>query len=403
MLKEYFKIAIKSLITRPLRSWLTILGIVIGVFLIMSLLSLSEGLKETVLKQLRGMGTDIVIIIPGDFSDIFTTLIGAVELTEDDLRAIEKTKGVEAVIPLPYKGEVMKYQGDSKTVLLFGIDIRNSLDVYKEDMGMNIAEGRWPVAGKRELVVGRSVPENVFPGLEVDTQATIKGRQYKIVGMLKSLGNQQDDSMIGMDLEIFSQITGEKKGAPQAMAKISPGFSPEKVAESIKENLSETRRRQRGAGESSFSVLTKEAMTGIVSSVMGVIQLAVLAFASIAIIVGGIGIMNTMYTSVHERTREIGILKAIGAKNSTITLIFLIESGIIGLIGGRGGMILGLGLAKRIKFVSQLQSVSYISASITPELIIFGISFSFLVGCFSGFLPARGAAKLKPVEALRYE
>jgi len=403
MFKEYFKIAIKNLITRPMRSWLTILGIVIGVFLIMSLLSLSEGLKATVMQQLRGIGKDIVMIIPGDISDIFTTLIGGVELTEEDLKAIEKTKGVEVVIPFPYKGEVMKYQGDSKTVVLFGMDFKNASDVYRNDLAMDVAEGRWAQAGKRELLVGSAVPTNIFPGLKPGNQATIKGKQFEIVGVLKSLGNQQDDSMIGMDLDIFRQITGEKKGAPQAVAKIAPGFSPEEVAKDIEKNLLETVRRQRGSEERSFSVFTNEAMSGIVNSIMGVIQVAVFAFASIAIIVGGIGIMNTMYTSVHERTREIGILKAVGAKNSTITLIFLIESGIIGVVGGLGGIIPGLGLAKLIEFIGQVHPVFYIQASITPGIIIFGISFSFLVGCLSGFLPARGASKLKPVEALRYE
>ncbi len=144
-------------------------------------------------------------------------------------------------------------------------------------------------------------------------------------------------------------------------------------------------------------------MTGIVSNIMGIIQIVVFGFASIAIIVGGIGIMNTMYTSVQERIREIGILKAVGAKNSDITFIFLIESGIIGLVGGIGGIVLGLGFAKAIEIFAQIHPVFYIEASISPGLVIFGLVFSFLVGCLSGYFPARAATKLKPVEALRYE
>lgn len=402
MWAEYFKLAIRSLKTRPLRSWLTILGIVIGVFLIMSLFSLSEGLKNTVLQQLRAIGKDIVMIIPGDISDIFTTLIGSVELTEEDLKAIEKTKGVEVVIPWVYKGEVMKYQGESKTVILLGMPLQHT-DIIKNDLGMDTSEGRWPQAGKRELLVGSVVPKNVFPGLKIDTQATINGQRFEVVGILKSLGNSQDDSMISMDLNIFRQITGEKKGAPQAMAKIAAGYNPEEVAENIEENLKKTRKRQRGEEEASFSVLTNEAMSAMVGNIMGIIQIAVFAFASIAIVVGGIGIMNTMYTSVRERTKEIGIMKAVGAKRSTITFIFLIESGVIGMIGGLGGMVLGLGLAKLIEIVSQFGGTSYISASISPGIIIFGLTFSFLLGSISGFLPARNAASLKPVDALRYE
>ena len=387
-----------------MRSWLTILGIVIGVFLIMSLLSLSQGLKNTVLKQLRAIGTDIIMIMPGSMSDIMTTMMGGVELSEEDLNVIRKTKGVEAVIPNAYKGEIMKYEGTSKLVILYGMEIKNYQYIYQEDMGMDAAEGRWPLPGKREILVGSLVPTDVFPGLKIGTTATIKGRQFEIVGIGKSLGSKQDDSMIGMDLDIYRSITGEKKGAPQAVAKVAAGFSAEEVAKDIRANLEENARRRMGQeGESSYSVLTSEAMGSIVGNIMAILQVAIFAFASIAIIVGGIGIMNTMYTSVRERTKEIGILKAVGAKNSTITLIFLFESGIIGLIGGIGGMVLGLGLAKMIELVGQVHPVFYIQASITPGIILFGLLFSFGVGCLSGFLPSRSASKLKPVEALRYE
>ena len=314
----------------------------------------------------------------------------------------KKTPGVEVVIPNVYKGEIVKYQNESKTAILYGIDIRNVLDVYINDMGMKINTGRWPVPGKREVVVGSLVPTDVFPGMKIGTTANIKGKQFEIVGVLKSLGSKQDDSMIGLDLEIYRGLTGEREGAPQAVAKVSAGYSVDQVAKAIKTNLEEQAKRRTGhQGESSYSVLTSDAMSGIVGNIMGIIQVVVFAFGSIAVLVGGIGIMNTMYTSVRERTREIGILKAIGAKNSTITLIFLMESGIIGLVGGLGGMIPGLGLAKLIQLVGQVHPVFYIEASVSPGIVLFGLLFSFGVGCLSGFFPARSAAKLKPVEALR--
>ncbi|OGI47034.1 hypothetical protein A2121_02630 [Candidatus Nomurabacteria bacterium GWB1_40_6] len=402
MFKEYLKIAIKNLRTRQLRSWLTIFGIVIGVFLIMSLLSLSQGLKATVLNQLKAVGTDIVMIMPGNISDIMTTIVGNIQLSEEDLNVIKKTPGVEAVLPNVYKGEIVKYQNTSKTAILAGMDLRNALNVYIEDMGMKIATGRWPVPGKREVIVGSLVPTDVFPGMKTNTTINIKGKQFEIVGVLKSRGSKQDDSMIGLDLDIFRSITGERQGAPQAIAKIAAGYSVDQVSKDIKANLETQAKRQAGhGGESAYLVLTSDAMSGIVDNIMGIIQVVVFAFGSIAVLVGGIGIMNTMYTSVRERTREIGILKAVGAKNSTIVLIFLIESGIIGLIGGLGGMIPGLGLAKLIQAFGQVHPVFYIEASVTPGIILFGLLFSFGVGCLSGFFPARQAAKLKPVEALR--
>jgi len=403
MFKEYFKIAIRNLRTRPLRSWLTILGIVIGIFLIMSLLSLSQGLKETVLKELRMIGKDIIAVIPGEITDIMTTFLGGLKLTEEDLNAIEKTRGVAATIPIVYKGELIRYEGKGRTVILFGMDWKNFLKIYQEDLGFSLTEGKWPLPRKREVVVGSLVPTDIFPDLKVGGELDIEGSQFKVVGILASRGNKQDDSMIGLDLEIFRKITGERKGAQQALVKVASGFTPEEVAQNIKDRLSETRKRQRGEDLPSFSVLTSEKVAGIVSNIMGVIQLVVFGFASIAIVVGGIGIMNTMYTSVHERTREIGILKAIGAKSSTITYIFLIEAGIIGLIGGVGGTILGLGFSKIIELYAQVHPVFYLEAAISPWLVVFGFAFSFLIGCLSGFFPAQRASKLNPVDALRYE
>ncbi len=403
MIKEYFKISLRNLRTRPMRSWLTIIGIVIGIFLIISLLSLSEGIKSAMLQQLRMMGKDLVMIMPGELSDILTTFIGGLKLTEDDLKAIEKAEGVNLVVPMSWKGEVMRYKGKTKTILIYGVPLKESKEIFKTDIGWDLAEGRWPIVGKREIIVGDLVPKDIFPGMKIETQAYIKGKQFEVVGILKSLGSKQDDSMVALDLDIFREITGERKDAQFAFAKVGPGFETEEVVENIKDQLQETRKRKRGEDLPSFTVLSNEKMGGIVNDIMSLIQVAIFSIASIAIVVGGIGIMNTMYTSVHERTREIGIMKAVGAKNKTIVNIFLIESGIVGLIGGIGGVGLGIGLAKMIEFSLSSQGTFYLKASASPQILIFGLGFSFLLGCLSGFFPARRAAKFKPVDALRYE
>ena len=187
--------------------------------------------------------------------------------------------------------------------------------------------------------------------------------------------------------------------------KIKSGYSPDNVAESLRINLNENRKRIIGQKESSssYTILTSEKITNIVGNIMGVIQAVIIGFASIAIVVSGIGIMNTMYTSVSERTKEIGIMKAIGAKNRTIATIFLIESGIFGMLGGIGGTLLGMLFAKTIEIYFQIHPLFYLKADVSPGLILFSIAFSFLVGCVSGYFPARTAAKMKPVDALRYE
>jgi putative ABC transport system permease protein len=270
-------------------------------------------------------------------------------------------------------------------------------------MGWDLKQGEWPIIGKKEIIVGSAVLTDVFLGMEVGDSITINGKSFKIAGILKSLGNKQDDSTITMDLDLFKDVTGERKGAKMVMAKIKPGYLVDDVVENIKTTLDESRKRIKGQDSSPFSVLSSEKVTEIVQDVMGIIQLAIIGFASISIVVGGIGIMNTMYMSVHERIKEIGIMKAVGAKRNTITIIFLIESGFFGLFGGLGGIILGLVLAKAAEFAIQMSGNLYLKASITPQLILFGLVFSFLVGCIAGYLPSRSASKLNPVDALRYE
>lgn len=403
-LKEYFKIAFKTIATRRVRSWLTTIGIIIGVFLIVSLLSLSQGLKNAVLQQLNMMGKDLIMIMPGDISNM-ASLIAGNKITEEDLKIIRKTNGVSKVVAVDYTSISMRYDDLKKTVLLYGADWREGLDIFKNDVGWSIAQGRWPVAGKNEIIVGSIVAQETFPNMKIGTEANIKGRKFLVVGILNSVGSKQDDSMVGIDLNIFKSVTGERTGAKQVMAKIKPEYLANSVAEELKSNLNENRKRQIGQKESdsSYTVLTSDKMASIVGNVMGLIQAVIIGFASIAIIVGGIGIMNTMYTSVSERTKEIGIMKAIGAKNKTIITIFLIESGIFGMLGGIGGTLLGMVFAKAIEIYFQFHPLFYLKADVGPGLILFSITFSFLIGCVSGYFPARTAAKLKPVDALRYE
>lgn len=403
--KEYFKIAVRSVRTRKLRSWLTIIGVVIGVFLIVSLLSLSEGLKGAVLQQLNMMGKNLIMVMPGDAESMMTSVIGGAELKESDLKIIKKTDGVNFVFPVVYKAETARYGGQKKTLIVAGTDWKNAIDIYKNDMGRTLKSGRWPISGKSEVLLGSLVEEDIFKGVKTGSSIVVSGRKFEVVGILNATGDKQDDSMLSVDLDIYREITGERKGAMMALVKVTAGYDTEKVVNNIKNNLEENRKRMRGqdADSSSFTVLSSEKIASIVGNVMGLIQAVVVGFASIAIVVGGIGIMNTMYTSVRERVREIGVMKAIGAKNSTINMIFLIESGIFGLIGGAGGTLLGFILAKSIEIYFQVHPMFYLKASVTPGLILFSLGFSFLVGCISGFMPARSASKLKPVEALRYE
>jgi putative ABC transport system permease protein len=272
-------------------------------------------------------------------------------------------------------------------------------------MGWTIAQGRWPIPGKNEVLIGDIVASETFPGIKVGDYLTMNGKKFQVAGILNSIGAKDDDSMVGIDLDIFKSLTGERTGAKMLFLKIEGGYSADTVVDNLKKALENNRKRKIGqeASDSSYTILTSDKMMEIVGNVMGMIQAVIIGFASIAIVVGGIGIMNTMYTSVRERTKEIGIMKAIGAKNKTITTIFLIESGIFGMLGGIGGTLMGLIFAKAIEIYFQIHPLFYLKAEVGPGLIFFSIAFSFAVGCLSGYFPARTASKLKPVDALRYE
>jgi len=403
ILKEYVKIAIRSLRRSKVRSWLTMIGVVIGVFLIISLLSLSEGIKGAIMQQLSMIGQDVIMVFPGEMSNMAATMAGDLELSDNDIKAIKKAKGVETIVPMTFKALAVRYKGEVKTILVNGISLEEGLDLLEGDMGWKTTEGKWAQPGKKELVVGSAIPEDIFPGIKAGDEVTINGKDFKISGILQSVGNKQDDSSATMDLGVFQNLTGERDGAKFVMAKAEAGYDVNVVAENIEKELEESRKRVRGVDTPTFSVLTSEKAISIVEDVLAIIQIAIFSFASISIVVGAVGIMNTMYTSVHDRIREIGIMKAVGAKRRTITWIFLIESGFFGLFGGIGGIILGLGLAKTAEIVLQTTGGLYLKASMSPWLILFGITFSFLIGCLAGYFPARSASKLKPVDALRYE
>jgi len=403
-LKEYYKIATRNLKMRSLRSWLTVFGIVIGVFLIITLLSLSEGIKDTINRQLMSLGGNMIFVMPGDDSNPMSGIMfGGDKLEKQDLFAIEKTEGVQAVLPASFQSINVRYGQVSKSLVVQGFPLFEGMEILKKFQGFSLSSGRWPSSGKKEVIVGIKLNQDIFKNkVVVGDEFNIKGKKYIVTGVLNSLGSKQDDSAIFMDIGEFQDLVGQQRGTAQmAMVQIDESMDVNLIAQKIKESLRRVQRRAYGMDTLNFAVITSQKVNDIAGGVMAVIQFVILAFASIAIIVGGIGITNTMYTSVRERTREIGIMKAIGATNGAIMTIFLIEAGIIGFGGGIGGTILGLLVAWLVQLYGQASPMFYFTASFSPWIIIFGMSFSFFIGCLAGILPARRAAKLRPIEALR--
>jgi len=405
MIKEYFKLAFRNIRKRALRSWLTILGIIIGVFLVVSLLSLSEGLNKAIMGELQAVGSNIVMVMPGEGGYDMTALIGGQELENTEMEAIRRARGVDVALEMPWQIKNVRWQQTSESVLLWAVDLQTGTEVMRTDMGWDVRDGQFARPGRREIMVGHLVPGNIFPGLEPGDEVTVSGRKFTVSGILRSLGNREDDTSIIFDLPDYRAVTDTTEGTPVAIVRVEDGYDINLAVSNIERALEETMIRRRGEDSPSFSVMTSEAMIEMVESILGIIQAGIIAFASIAILVGAIGIMNTMFTSVRERTKEIGILKAVGAKKRHISTLFLVESGMIGLIGGVLGAISGIGFARLGEWVmAQNPDILFtIEAQFSLGMIAPVLFFSFLLGCVSGYFPAQKAAKLNPVDALMYE
>jgi putative ABC transport system permease protein len=238
--------------------------------------------------------------------------------------------------------------------------------------------------------------------LGVGDKVVVNGEVFDVVGVLKRIGDPGMDASVIMPEDDVRRILEEPEIFSMIVAQSAQGESPDGVAERIEKAI--RRDRHQKEGKEDFQVQTSTDLIASFNAVFNIIQVVFVGIAAISLLVGGIGIMNVMFTAVLERTREIGVMKAIGARNSDVLWLFLIESGLLGLAGGVIGVILGAGIAKGVELGANTAfGPGTITAVFPIWLIVGALVFSFVVGAVSGVLPARRASKLRPVEALRYE
>ena len=394
MLLDYFLMATNSIRHRKMRSWLTVIGIIIGVAAIISLMTVSRSLESTIEAQFEQFGANRIIISPKGFQGPGTSSEG---LTIDDVETVEKISGFEYVVPGIFLSTEVKYKKEVGFTLVSGIPIENFEEFFL-DSGAKLEEGRFLKDGdKYDAVVGSRVMGDMFDStLRLGNKVEIKGKEFKIVGVLKEVGNSQDDSQINIPLETAREIFNKPDDVDAIIAQVKSAADIPQLQEKVEKEL------ERKRDDTNFQVVTATQILEQINEVLGVMQFVLVGIAAISLVVGAIGIMNSMYTSVLERTKDIGIMKAIGARNSDILQIFLIESGLIGLVGGIFGIALGTGMAVIIGQLS-VNAGFLLLINIEPLILIFGLLFAFVVGVLSGILPAYQASKLKPVDALRYE
>jgi len=405
MILDLFRLAVTNLIHRSLRSLLTIVGILIGIAAVVSLISVGQGLQESINQQFQALGSNVLTISPG--GSILSGAPGgntAFPVTDDDLKAIQNSRGVKDASG--YLLQMGKTTFDNKLVYSYVIAIPQDKIAQQlfQSEGIKILDGRDLKAGDKDVIVvgynfgyGTTFPKTV----KLRDRILIEGMEFRVVGINDKTGSPTRDSAVYMPIDTARIIFNNSKSYSLIYAEIQSGFTADEVAATVEKNLRHLRNEK--VGEEDFTVSTPEQLSQTVQSVFGVIQGFLIGIAAISLLVGGVGIMNSMYTSVLERTKEIGVMKAIGARNEHVLMLFLFESGMLGLIGGAAGALLGITLAEAVQFIAAQAGYGILKASISVELIGGALLFSFVIGALSGALPARRASQMNPVDALRFE
>ncbi|WP_414836620.1 ABC transporter permease [Candidatus Nanohalococcus occultus] len=401
MILDFFRLSVNSLRHRKRRSWLTIIGTLIGIMAVVSLVSIGQGLESSISSELEELGGRNVFIssgggIGGRFSD--TTF----ELTENDIQAIDRVPEIENSIGTISGSVAADYRRETDYISVTGVPTGQKADLVREISGLEIKEGRYiRQADESAVIVETDLAEDSFEE-ELFLRSKIDiDQDYSIVGTYTVSGGFQGINGFVMPIDQARKVLDKENEYDLIIAQTQDGVRPEEAADEIREAL----RNERGVEEGSedFQVRTAEDILRSFRNQLNIVRGVLLGIGSISLLVGGIGIMNTMYTAVTERTREIGVMKAIGATQRQILALFMIESGIVGMIGGIAGATVGIGIS-HIAGILIEQSVSIpFSPYVSVELVVGSVGFSFIIGVISGVLPARKASKKEPVEALRFE
>ncbi|MCX6706853.1 MAG: ABC transporter permease [Candidatus Woesearchaeota archaeon] len=404
MKTDYLKYAIENIKHKPMRSWLTVLSILIGIMAIFALVSFGQGLSSYVNTLSAQMGTDKLMVTskgfsaPGTDQNFF--------ISDKDIDAIKKVNGIAEIAGLHVHALEIDYNKQKKYSFGMGMPMGSERKMIDEMLTVSIDKGRDLKSGDiLNAVFGYNYQfaDKIFKkALKVGDVVKINGYDVKIAGFYQAIGNPQDDANVYLTKEGFEFLYPDLTDKFQeAIARVQPDQDAAAIAEKATEKLRKFRGEK--AGQEDFFIQTFQQAVETFMIIINVINGVLVLIALISLVVAAVNITNTMYTAVVERTKEIGVMKAVGAKNSDIMMMFVFEAGLFGFVGGALGIFMGYIVASLGGVIAANAGYPILKPIFPLWLIIGCLTFSFLVGSIAGLLPAMQASKLKPVDALRYE
>jgi putative ABC transport system permease protein len=407
MLRDHAKLAFNNLRHRLSRSLLTLLGIAIGIMAIISLLALGEGMQQAVTGELSSL-SDVIIVSAG--GNMFSSFGGGGStspgeyFTQRDITDIQRIQGIKEVSTQLSGSGLAEYNGKTTIISLTGMDVSVMKLQYASQ---NLEAGAFLNEGEQNnIMIGYSIAHDTFDAdISVGGRIKINGQKFFVSGIFgkQGFGGSSSDSIVLMSSRDFQKLTGQSN-ISLIYVRVNNVNDAESIATTIQNTINGNH------GKKDFATATT--MTSIlktVQNIIGILQLVLVGIASIALVVASIGIMNTMLTSVMERTREIGIMKAIGATTRDIMSIFIIEGALMSSVGGIIGIILGVFGSQALtlilrSFMSMGGGSSFqLVPIITITTVVLAIAVSLIVGILSSLYPAWKAARMSPIEAVRYE
>ncbi|UCE21905.1 MAG: ABC transporter permease [Candidatus Aminicenantes bacterium] len=411
ILKEIVQMAFDSLKSHKLRSFLTLLGIMIGVMAVIGMVSIIQGLNRAFMAELESAGSDLIVVEkyePGiQMGHLSEEERKRKDLTFEDGVAIEEecslVKAVAvSLIARLFEPIPVKYRNIStQDSLIIGMNDKwpDVVTIYMPSSGRSITASDIQHRAK-VCVLGSELAETLFPHSDpLQKEIRIGPEKFIVVGVLQERGSwfgQSRDNLVGLPITTLMKYYPYDQSQLQILATPKKQGTMQEAIEQITNLL--RRRRKVGFGKpNDFAIYTQDTLVDLFNQLTGAVFLVMIVISSIGLLVGGIGVMNIMLVSIKERTREIGIRKAIGARSSDILKQFLIEAIFLTGVGGMVGVFIGFGIAFLVKAATPLP------ASVTPWSVMAGLLVSISVGLFFGIFPAQKAAKLDPIISLRYE